>query len=257
MTPRCTSLALALCLAMAVQACGGSGEQLSPEELKAAAQAEAIRVHCGPQGSAFEGSLNTTADLTNMLNALPRPLDLPCFIAALPRPVAISATTSVISLQPAAGRKNPRLFLQSAGALITSVTMVGEFSTHLETSEPEPDAPGFTIKGDLKFPRQEPLQESDFYRDLITPQGTSDCGACHGGEHVARQVNGIDALSSRALKPARTQIVPIPEVQTLAEECTAEDTTPRCRMLRALFRDPEAIEPLVFAPEILTIFGGK
>ena len=259
MTARFKGLVWALPLVAVLQACGNADDlpPPSPEEIKAAAQAEAVRVHCGPQAVAYEGSLNTVAELASMLNGLPRPLDLPCFIAALPRPVAISATTSVISLQPAAGRRNPRIFLQSGGALITSITMVGDFSANLETSEPEPDAPGFTIKGDLRFPRHEALRESDFYRELVTPQGPTSCSGCHGGEHVVREVDGVNALSSRALKPTRTQIVPIDQVQALADECTAEDTTHRCRMLRALFRDPEGIEPLQFAPEILTIFGGK
>ncbi|MDX2024385.1 MAG: hypothetical protein SF187_29350 [Deltaproteobacteria bacterium] len=264
MTAPIRMLGISLCLAVSLQACGGAEEEPlpqpsppSPEELRAAAQAEAVRAYCGPQAVAYAGPLNTTADLTTMLNSLPRPLDVPCFVAALPRPVAITATTSVISLQPASGRRNPRIFMQAGGGLITSITMVGEFSQHVETSEPEPNQPGFTVKGDLVFPRQEPLQEADFYSSLITPEGPSSCSGCHGGEYVAREVNGVNAFASRGLKPTRSQTVPIPDVQALADECTADDATPRCRMLRALFRDPQAILPLQFAPEILTIFGGK
>lgn len=196
-------------------------------------------------------AIDLHADLLTLLNALPRPLTLPCVLAALPRPLSILATTSTISLQPAEGRGNPRIFLR-AGQMVMSIALTGDQSTHIETAEPA--EPGFSVKGDLGFPQADVIVERQFFEEILFQSGTS-CGFCHSGEHVARMVDGMTAFSSRALRPLRSQLVTLAEVRALAEQCPVDDQGLRCQMLRALFHGPHDVGDMQFLEGTTTLGG--
>ena len=53
----------------------------------------------------------TIAEVVTLLNALPKPLNLPCFVASLARPLSLHAVNSPFSAQPAQGRRSPRIFI--------------------------------------------------------------------------------------------------------------------------------------------------
>ena len=76
----------------------------------------------------------TIADVVALINAMPKPVTLPCFLAALARPLELYATRSVISAQPAVGRRSPRTFLFLDG-LTLSVVPEGVGTRLLEMGE--------------------------------------------------------------------------------------------------------------------------
>jgi hypothetical protein len=212
----------------------------------------ALAAFCGGDAQPFAEPVTNHADLTSLLRTLPTPVGLPCLLAALPRPVAIVGSKNVVSAQPAAGPQNPRVFVQPPGGLILSITLAGEASTHLETAEAVADAAGYSIKGDLTFPLTG-CAERDFFADIVTTKYTGTaCGGCHAGEYEVRKVDGIPAFASRALKPSSTQRVPMLRLRELAEACSAEDTTERCLMLRALFREPASVAEMQWNEETKT-----
>jgi hypothetical protein len=199
-----------------------------------------VSAFCGTTPVRFRvPTLDVHSDLVQFLNELPRPLTLPCAVAALPRPLGVMATDSVISLQPAFGRLNPRIFLRTPGSgLVLSVTLVGEMSTHLETAEAVEH--GVSVKGDLPFPRTGPINEREFFSDILASRGTS-CGFCHAGEYEARRVDGVPVFASRALMPLSSQLMHPTSIRGLADGCSVGDGSLRCQLLRAIFRSPTGV----------------
>ena len=57
------------------------------------------------------GSPDSIGDAVALINALPKPLTIACFVSALNRPLNLNLTTSTISVQPAIGVSNPRIFI--------------------------------------------------------------------------------------------------------------------------------------------------
>ncbi len=58
-------------------------------------------------------SPRTIDETVTLINALPKPLSLPCFLESLARPLEISASYGVFSAQPAKGIRSPRIFVIS------------------------------------------------------------------------------------------------------------------------------------------------
>jgi hypothetical protein len=244
---------MAAVLATALAACQAPETTPAGADADAGGDAATPAAFCGDQPFVAPGGpLDTQADVVALLNALPLPMTLPCLIASLPRPIAIQGDLSVISLQPAAGKDNPRIFLRS-GRMILSIAMSGQYGTHIETAEPEQT--GYSVKGDLAFPRTDPVVERNFFEGIIYSNGTI-CGVCHSDEHLARVVDGIPAFASQALMPTSAQMMPLSDVRALADGCDPADTGLRCQMLRALFSQPDAVTGMQFLPGTLT-FGGS
>ena len=61
--------------------------------------------------SSVSNAPQSIAETVTLINALPKPLTLPCFLESLARPLEMSATFSVVSAQPAVGHRSPRVFL--------------------------------------------------------------------------------------------------------------------------------------------------
>src|SRR5450432_198125 len=65
-----------------------------------------------PQCRAPAGVSNnpqSIAETITLLNALPKPLSIPCFLESLARPIPVLATFGVLSAQPAVGVRSPRV----------------------------------------------------------------------------------------------------------------------------------------------------
>jgi hypothetical protein len=189
-----------------------------------------------PEGTRqLEQPIHTTADLANAINSLPRPLTLPCLLAALPRPLAVGATTSEVSAQPAVGAANPRLFVQP-GRLTLTLALAGQLTDHMETGEPT--QPGFSVKGDLKFPVTNVVAEKDFFAALVGTRGNgssaTSCGTCHTQETMLRMVEGVPVFTSRAMKSAKAHLLAPGDIAALERGCAPSDDTLRCRVLHAL-----------------------
>ena len=71
---------------------------------------------------------------STLVNALPSPVTLPCFLQALARPLKMHAAVSLISAQPSVGARSPRIFLFFDG-LRVSIVPAGAGAPLLEMGE--------------------------------------------------------------------------------------------------------------------------
>lgn len=244
---------LDILLGLALAACGSAGDSATATPPDAEAPAvDVLAPFCGAGSAPRTGAVSEGSALVALLATLPKPVSLPCLLAALPRPIDVVGSKNVVSAQPAAGPDNPRVFVRAGDeGLVLSITLAGETSTHLETAEPV--EPGYSIKGDLAFPRADPPAERELYDGIVTAKETGTvCGGCHAGEHEVRRVDGMPAFASRMLKPRSGQRVSLDALRSLANACDPADAEPRCLMLRALFRSPDDLRELQWPQDTAT-----
>lgn len=206
--------------------------------------AAALEPRCRvPQGmSAAPGSI---AEAVALINALPKPVTLPCFLEALQRPLALHATVSIFSAQPAEGRRSPRIFIFYPG-LILSVVPAGIGAHLLEFGELRPG--DRTLKAELELPIERALDEAAPYERVYYDGTITTCGFCHQGEQLDESIASPLAFVSPALRPREGLRVPLDELALEAEACAsgagagigegapdAGSERERCAMLRALF----------------------
>lgn len=194
-------------------------------------------------------SPGTVAEAVDLLNALPEPVDIACFLESLERPLKIHATTSSFSAQPAYDADNPRIFIFE-GELVMSVVPAGE-GTHLLEFGEFVD-PFQTIKAELELPLEGLVAPADPYSRVRFEQGIG-CGLCHRNEHEVGTIDGEIQFASLAYQPLEFHELDERDVRDAHEACEGEDTR-RCRILRALF-DHGPVLFTVF-PEDLPTFGG-
>lgn len=181
----------------------------------------------------------TMRELVETINSLPMPLSLPCFLKALAGPLPLNGTKSTISVQPASGFMNPRIFIM-LDPLILGVVPEGTAKTLLELSEMVNETE--SIKGEIKFPVESKIDLQALFSRLGRndgSQGTS-CAGCHLGESAA-QAYGPGAFVSRAFRPSAAALVPFTSLLDLKDGCVTS-TAYRCDMIRALF-EPESASP--------------
>ena len=185
-------------------------------------------------------SPRSIADVVALLNALPKPVTLPCLLDALARPFRIHATDSVFSAQPAEGTRSPRIFLFFPGVTL-SVVPEGPGAHLLELGESRGD--DRTLKAELEFPIEAQLDEASPYVRLSFSDVVTTCGFCHQGEERATDVDSPLAVVSPALRPRSWQHVPLAELRAELARCDDAAEPERCAMLRALFgRGPAPFE---------------
>lgn len=172
------------------------------------------------------------------LNAMPKPVDLPCLLQSLPRPLSVHASTSMISLQPAFNRESPRFFIFS-DPLILTVVPEGAGLDLLEMSEMK--AEGRSIKAELAFPVEAELTRAAPFEHVAFEKTTTACGFCHGGE-VLVESSFARVYESQALRPLPSQTVPVEEVARAAANCDATAEPARCALLKAIFAHGEVVQ---------------
>lgn len=190
----------------------------------------------------------TIGDAVAFINQLPRPLSLDCVLERLERPLALAATTSVISLQPAAGERSPRLFLFS-GDLIMSVAVDGHGVDLLEFGELV--GPTTSIKAEIKFPLAGPLALQDPFARIYDRSGGTNCAICHRGETASP--NYPLAFASDALRFTDSEAVPLADLRGEHERCDPMAEPDRCARLAAVF-DHGPVEHAAFPEHMPTIF---
>lgn len=178
-------------------------------------------------------SPHSIADVVTLLNALPKPVTLPCFLDTLARPLAINATRSVLSAQPAQGKRSPRIFLFFDG-LTLSVVPAGDGSRLLEFGELRGEAQ--SLKAELKFPIQTELDAASPYERVRFDDSLSTCGFCHQGEARAPEIPSLHAYVSITFQPLARERVSVEELYIEQQLCDALAEPDRCAMLDALFR---------------------
>jgi hypothetical protein len=228
--PRLSPLVLALLLF----GCGAAADPGADADVRDAAVPEAPAVpRCRPPAG-VSGSPRTIDQVVALVNALPAPVTLPCLIESLDRPLQAFATHSVISLQPAAGIRSPRIFL-IVGELVMSLVPDGMGSHTLEFGQ-FVDATR-TIKGEIGFPVEGTLDRAAPYDRILNINGTrgTSCRFCHPDEEQATSIDYARAFISGAFRPNWRTRVEIPTVREERARCDAAVEPGRCAILGALF----------------------
>jgi hypothetical protein len=177
-------------------------------------------------------SPRSVVEVVEMLNAMPKPVTLPCFLETLKRPLALQATASVFSAQPAVGKRSPRVFV-FLSPLIASVAPDGEGRDLLELGEQRSET--HSLKAELEFPITAELGPTDPYTSLRYDDRLSTCDFCHADPSPAPEPTYPYALISQAMRPIPRERVAIETLRVEAEACDDESEPERCAMLNALF----------------------
>ena len=196
------------------------------------------------------GSPQTIAEALELMNALPAPVTVPCFVQSLDRPLALTATTSTVSAQPAGSANNPRIFIFS-GPLVLSIVPGGIGRDVLEFGEPRGDFE--SLKGELIMPVDQPIPAGKPFEHLRFSSQTTICGFCHRDEHLAVDQDHPNAFISRVLRPVDELLVGVDDLRAKHVECDAEFDPMRCEILSAVFDHGPVIEQS-FPEELKTIF---
>jgi hypothetical protein len=215
------------------QGVDGSGGALEPEP-------------CAPTPGTT-GSPSSIAETVDLINGLPKPVSLVCFLEALERPLRLVATQSFFSAQPAVGARSPRIFLFMDG-IIQSIVPAGSARNLLEMGEAT--TPGSSIKAELEFPITENIRLATAFERLPL-EGFTTCGVCHDGSVPALGIEG--AFESEVLRPDDRDLVPLAALEGEARSCDGELEPERCAMLGALFQHGEVL-PTEFPFSVRTIF---
>lgn len=180
---------------------------------------------------------HTVDDVIARINALPRPVSVACFTASLPRPLSIVASTSRFSAQPAGGAEDPRVFIFTAGSLLSVVTD-GQGRNLLEVGELVTTSR--TLKAEVAFPITAPISREDVYAHLDYVPAATSCGLCHTGEEV-HPAHRFARVSIAFRPPART-LVSLERVRGFAQACDPAVQHDRCLAWASLFGFGEVVE---------------
>jgi hypothetical protein len=155
-----------------------------------------------------KGDPQTIAEAMDLIAALPKPLEMKCFVQALKRPLYLNATSSILSAQPAQGPDSPRMFIIKNN-LILSLTLEGNERDLLEFAELKSTVR--SIKGEVEFPLDNTVDPLDPYRG-VDFGGQTNCSACHSSEILEETIDNVPIYSSKAFRPKASKDVPITDV---------------------------------------------
>lgn len=240
----CRSIAASTFLAL-ITACGGSVTPESDPPIDDTPTDPPIEDPVAQSDCSTPNHLALTdiESVTDWLNALPRPLELPCFVESLPRPLYVNMTDGVISAQPANGTHNPRIFI-FMGRLILSI--VPQEKADPDSNEPPPNLLEMSyrtegiqsIKAELAFPIEKTLSYSDAYTRVIAPgYHVTICGVCHAHEEQVNSFDGVAVYQSQMLRPYFHSKVSIGLIKNEKEYCDKQEEPHRCAMLDAFVGD--------------------
>jgi hypothetical protein len=171
-------------------------------------------------------------------------VSLACVLESLDRPLTVAAATSPFSAQPTEDPTSPRLFVFS-GEVVMSIVTDGEASHTLELGEYV--APGRTLKGELAFPTEVPLDPEAVFAETLVGD-SSRCSTCHDSTQFAGMVGDVATYTSESLAPEPARVVPIGFVAQHARDCDGATDTERCVLLGAVFGHGE-VRAGEFRPE--------
>jgi len=190
------------------------------------------RARCRPPAGT-SGSPRTIEEAVALMNALPKPTSMACFVESLERPFTAYATSSQFSAQPAFSARSPRVFIK-LDRLWLSIVMDGDSSELLELSYLLDESR--SIKGELKAPVTELLAPSAPYDRVRRSdvQGTL-CALCHYGEERVESITFAEAFASIPFRPRPDTRVGLDGLALEARSCDWAAEPHRCEMLSALF----------------------
>lgn len=208
------------------QACGKGGS-LTLARSSSSLGARACVLPAGVSGSPV-----SVEDVVAILNALPKPVSLPCFIESLDRPLRLFASQSSGSAQPSTGPDNPRFFLFS-GLLIMTVTPDGPGANLLEMAVLKPGNT-MSLKAELVFPITGAVSASAPYDRVRSGNGTS-CRTCHTTEAVDPSIGFTLAYQSSAFRALPASEVTFAAARSQYDSCNPLAEPDRCELLKMIF----------------------
>lgn len=185
-------------------------------------------------------SPQSTQQAVQLLNALPKPTTVACFVESLARPLSIYATSSRFSAQPARSFISPRVFIKT-GAVWISVVVAGSSSYLIEFGEVVAGEQERSIKGELQLPLFDVVAPSAPYDRIRDDPGTA-CRGCHYDERREDSIPFENAFSSVAFRPRPESRVSIDSLRLQNQSCDWQLEPERCEMLSALFDGGEVTE---------------
>jgi len=193
----------------------------------------------------------TIEEAVALMNALPKPTSVACFVESLARPLVVFSTNSPFSAQPALSSRSPRMFIKS-GDLWVSIVIDGQSSNLIEFGYLIPNTLR-SIKGELQFPLHVPVAPSDPYQRVMMQNRGTSCGLCHFNE-TEEAVAGIpNVFSSVAFRPRPDSRVNTETLRLGAQTCDWQKEPHRCEMLSAVFDGGPVVEG-AFPADMLTFF---
>ncbi len=167
-----------------------------------------------------------------LLNALPRPTTLECFVQALERPLQVFMTRSNQSLQPSPGARSPRTFIVNE-PLVMSIVFEGDAKATLELGYRT--AERRSIKTELLFPLQGEVTPNNLFDEIRDGQVTR-CSACHTSEtEIFNAEIQADVFESDIYEPFSVYDVDVESVRAENASCDPTAEPERCALLSALF----------------------
>lgn len=251
-------LALA-CLAGAVAACGADGDDDAPPAMTGGGGGTAGAPAKNPLGrercqapAGVSASPSNTQEAIALLNALPKPTSVACFVESLARPLGVQITNSIFSAQPALSAQSPRVFIKM-GAGWLSIVIDGDPSYLVEFGEVVGTDPTQSVKGELRLPLQGPVAPSAAYDRVQFGVASTTCGLCHYNEQHADNLPFASAYGSIAFQPRADSLVSVESLRGESQRCDWQAEAHRCEMLSALFDGGSVVE-LPFPSTLPTFF---
>jgi hypothetical protein len=184
------------------------------------------------------GRPTTLGEAIILMNSLPRPTSLDCFLQALERPLSLYMTSSSLSLQPAPGARSPRTFIVNE-PLVMSIVLDGPARIALElgyrTSATR------SIKTEILFPIERDVTYGNFFEEVLEGAATR-CSACHTAEvQMVSPAFPVDVFESDVIPPYDMFEVDLEALRTEHQSCNATIEPERCSMLSAIFDFGEVV----------------
>lgn len=214
------------------QGCSSSFTTLNPDNGNSAFGSTTKA--CAPPAG-ISGSPKTIEEAVSLINALPKPVTVPCFIESLDRPLNVSLTKNEVSAQAAVGSRSPRIFI-IIDKLFISVVPDGLGRDYIEFSYLT--AADMSIKAELEFPVVRTVSAREPYDSILYGAGTS-CSVCHRGERRSSLVDFALAYESKALQPAEDTLVDLEAFRKELRICNFQKEPERCEMIKALLTHGE------------------
>ena len=174
---------------------------------------------------------HTIDETVTLVNALPKPLSLPCFLESLARPLQINATDSLFSAQPAQGPRSPRIFLFQ-GLTTMSIVVAGPGAPLLEFGEQRPNLR--SLKAEITFPVEQAITPSTPFENLMLNEQLTTCAVCHASETEESAISGIRRFVSQSLRPLPRDEISAQTLQHELEICDRTAEAARCALLDGL-----------------------
>lgn len=211
---------------------------------KSSEEGESSLASSGVCGENLSDAIRTPTSIdqvVTLINSLPKPLTIDCFIKSLKRPLKVYSVNSNSSVQPAYDSTNPRIFIIIKNL---AIAVVPKGSGRLLVEMSEKVSGNSSTKGELIFPIETNISVDAPYSRVMEGGFGTSCRVCHSNE--GRYVNSVSKLAyqSNVITPLDSVRVDTPTMKAQAMFCNSKTDPYRCQMLRAIFIDGQAQDTL-------------